>query len=113
MTGHEMILAMRHEGKKPTHVMVSDFADCTLAEYIDDVMTVRVHGDTPELLDLRFLIGTTAMVESDDPDRLVRIADACKPFAERVVASLIARHDQWHFEVTKITDTKGLMTWPT
>lgn len=111
MIGQEMILAMRRNGKKPTHVMVSDFADCTLAEYVDDVQTVRVFGDTPELLDFRFLIGSTAMVESSDPDRLHRLVEACKPFAKRVVGSLIQRVDQWHWDSKAITDTEGFMTW--
>ncbi|NVO06462.1 MAG: hypothetical protein HXX19_11275, partial [Rhodoferax sp.] len=54
MTGHEAITAMRRNGMKPAFVWVSDYPHRN-----PDNLTVNVHGDTPEMLDLRFLVGTT------------------------------------------------------
>lgn len=72
---------------------------------------VRVCGDTPELLDLRFLVGTTALVEGSDAARVDRIAEVCKPIAKRVIATTSIRNGML-FDVVRITDTEGVMTWP-
>lgn len=101
MTGHERILALRRSGQKPAYVWVSDFADATL-----DGVTVRVHGDMPEMLDLRFLVGVTAIVQGDTAKRVERIAKACQKHAARVIASV---HEGRRF--TSVSDTEGVMTW--
>lgn len=103
MKGHQRILAMRRAGLKPLFIWVSDFENALL-----DGRTVQVAGDTPELVDFRFLRGVTAIVEGSDADRVTRIAQACHQFASRVIASTIPGH-----EVVRVTDTEGVMTWPT
>jgi hypothetical protein len=103
MTGHHDILAMRRSGRKPTFVWVSDHEKQTL-----DGVTVRVTGDTPEALDLRFLVGVTALVEGPDQARVERIAECCAAVAKRVIATTFASPG-----ITRITDTEGVMTWPT
>lgn len=103
MTGHQPILAMRRAGLKPTFIWVSDFERCHF-----DGRTVRVHGDTPEIEDFRLLLGVTAIVEGPDADRVARIVEACKPFAKRVIASTFCGP-----EVVAVTDTEGVMAWPT
>lgn len=106
MTGQEPILAMRRAGHRPEFVWVSDFPTATL-----DGLTVRV-GDTPELEDFRFLVGVTAIVEGQDPARVDRIAKACQPIAKRVIASVITPINEYRWEVTRVTDTEGALTWP-
>lgn len=103
MNGQRPILAMRRAGLKPLYVWVSDFETACL-----DGNTVTVAGDTPELQDFRFLRGVTAIVEGGDDERVTRIAEACKPFAARVIASTFDGRD-----VTRVTDTEGVLTWPT
>lgn len=105
MTGDQEIIAMRRAGRKPAYVWVSDFRDCVM-----DGFTVRVAGDTPELLDLRFLFGVTAIVEGQDAARVDRIANACATVAHRVVASTLG-HCRGFAEVVRVTDTEGIMTW--
>ena len=107
MTGHDEIRAMRRAGFKPDFVWISDFANCTM-----DGKTVRVCNDVPELLDLRFLVGITAIVEGDNPVRVDRIAKACSAQAARVIASTHAFDGPYRRVVTSITDTQGTMTWP-
>lgn len=102
MTGQHSILELRRVGLKPAHVWISDHQ----TQHMDG-MTVRVTGDTPELLDLRFLVGITVLVEGPDPARVERIAAACEPIAARVIATTAPSRD-----VTRITDTKGALTWP-
>lgn len=107
MTGHQPIIAMRRAGLKPPYVWISDFDHVPL-----DGRTVIVAGDTPELLDFRFLIGVTAIVEGRDAARVDRIAAAIQPIAARVVASTFDQAP-YYPKVTRVTDTQGVMTWPT
>ena len=102
MTGHESILKLRRSGRKFAYVWVSDFPHCTM-----DGWTVRVAGDNPELLDLRFLVGSTVIVEGADAARVNRIAASCRPLAQRVIASTFDGR-----RVTKVTDSDGVLTWP-
>ncbi len=103
MTGDREILAMRRAGMKPAFVWVSDFPFAFL-----DGCTVRVDGDVPELLDLRFLAGTTVIVEGPDAGRVERLAAACRATASRVIASTLSNASGW-WEVTSTTDTEGLI----
>lgn len=107
MNGHQPILALRRSGRKPAFVWVSDLEKTHL-----DGLTVCVAGDTPELLDLRFLVGVTALVEGQDGNRVQRIATACQKFASRVVASVVHQVNEHRWETKSITDTDGVMTWP-
>lgn len=102
MTGDREIREMRRNGLKPSHVWVSDFKDAML-----DGLTVCVAGDTPEMLDLRFLVGVTVLADSSDPARLKRIASSCEKHATRVIATLSDGRN-----VLAISDTQGVMTWP-
>lgn len=106
MTGDRPITAMRRAGRKPAYVWVSDFPDCIL-----DGLTVKVAGDSPELLDLRFLVGTTAIVEGADSARVDRIAKACAAVARRVIASTHRRDARGFTEVFRVTDTEEVMSW--
>ena len=106
MKGHDQLIALRRNGLKPTYVWISDYPFCHL-----DGLTVSVHGDTPELLDLRFLVGTTALVEGPEQSRVDRIALACKKVAKRVIANC----DTWagnRITSTKTIDTEGILQWP-
>lgn len=102
MTGHLPILAMRRAGRRPAFVWVSDHQHQVL-----DGLTVRVTGDTPELLDLRFLVGVTVLVEGPDQARVDRIASACTPIAARVIGTTAPVRD-----VTRITDSMEVIQWP-
>lgn len=109
MTGEKAILAMRRAGRKPGFVWVSDFRDA----FTGDGLTVGVHGDNPEALDLRFLVGCVAIVEGPDAARVERITKACREAkAARVIASTHGRDAQGFGEVVRVTDTQGVMTWP-
>lgn len=109
MTGEKAILAMRRAGRKPGFVWVSDFRDA----FTGDGLTVGVHGDNPEALDLRFLVGCVAIVEGPDAARVDRIALACsKAKADRVIASTHGKDARGFGEVVRVTDTERTMTWP-
>ena len=114
MTGHEQILAMRRAGQSPRTVWVDDFASTP------DGLTVSLAPrDVPEQQDWRFLVGLTVLVTAHDEARMARIATACKTFARRVIANLHAAEpvkDAYGFRsfpLLKITDTDGVLTWPT
>lgn len=106
MNGHEPIRALRQQGFKPAYVWLQDSGLIPT----DHAVTLA-KTDIPEALDLRFVVGTTVLVESASKDRLTRLSQACVDArAARVIASLHAGPDA-HFEVTEITDTEGVMTW--
>lgn len=108
MTGHELIIAMRRMGKKPTVVWVNDYP-----EAMGDNNVILAGDDIPEMLDLRFLIGTTAVCASPNKARLARIAKACiEAKAKRVITSLHVEFIKTRFEVIEMTDTEGHMVWP-
>lgn len=111
MTGHEPILAMRRARRKPAFVTVSDRPCHTDWAKWGDQPVVCVAGDTPELLDLRFLVGTTALVEGFDEARVARIAKVCEPIAARVIATVARPIDTWRTQVVSVTDTEGALTW--
>lgn len=103
MTGHEPILALRRGSLKPAFVWLSDHAHT-----VPHDLTVRIApADVPEQLDLRFLVGVTALVDGSDDARVQRIAKACQPIAKRVIATTCKGRD-----VVRITDTDGALTWP-
>jgi hypothetical protein len=87
---------------KPAFVWLTDHAK----NLPHDLTVCIARADVPEQLDLRFLVGVTAIVEGPDQARVDRIAAACKPFARRVIATVCPRWD-----ATRITDTEGVMAW--
>ena len=108
MTGQDSILALRRSGQRPEFVWVTDIDINHL-----DGLTVKVCDDTPELLDLRFLLGVTAVVEGDDQKRVERITQACiDAKAKRVIASTHGMEGSWP-AVLKVVDTEGVWKWPT
>lgn len=103
MTGHDEILAMRRAGSKPAFVWVTDHAKVIPSDH-----TVRIApADVPEQLDLRFVVGTTVLVEGESQARVDRIAAVCQRFASRVITA--TSHGR---TVDRITDTQGVMQWP-
>ena len=108
MTGHKTLIAMRRSGLKPPFVVVTDGVKCIEADY-----TVEVGDEeTPEVMDLRFLVGCTVMVDGSDAQRVDRITKACVAAkAGRVVATTHKQTGPTRFETTRITDTEGVMNW--
>lgn len=100
---------MRRRRRAPRFVWVSAHkADAVVTHkatvYIDP-------DDVPELLDLRFLVGLTALVEGQDDDpRVERLARCCAGIAKRVVCT-VGHYERCGYEITRITDTQGEMTW--
>jgi len=107
MTGHEPIIAMRQDGNAPRYVWVTRNDD------LPHIATVHIApSDVPELLDLRFLVGLTALVEGPDDDPMVpRLAAACAKVARRTVCSVGHYLAPYGYETTRITDTEGIMQW--
>jgi hypothetical protein len=103
MTGHDAILSMRREGRKPAYVWITDHE-----QVAPHFLTVRIQpADVPEQMDLRFLIGLTALIEGSDPVRAERLATVCRQVAKRVITTV--SHGR---TVDSITDTEGTMQWP-
>lgn len=88
MRGHEPIIAMRKAGRKPAIVFINDF-DCPAdwPEWEGDHATVCVAGDTPEALDLRFVLGLSVSITGATENRAKRLMQACKDAGATTVAA--------------------------
>lgn len=108
MNGHEPIIDMRRNGNAPRIVWL------TLHNDAPNFPTVLIApADVPELLDLRFLVGLTAIVEGrDNDDRVPRMEAACRTVARRTICAVGHALTPYGYETSQITDTEGLMTWP-
>lgn len=86
MRGHEKIIELRKRGVRPAHVFLNDFPCSTEWETFADHATVCVDGDDPDLLDLRFLVGTVAHVACLSQARADRFMGACRRAGCSIVA---------------------------
>lgn len=112
MNGHRELIAMRRSGFKPAFVFVNDYpCDTNWAKW-GDHPTVCVSGDTPELEDYRFLVGTTVILAGFDATRIERFSKACEAHAKRVIATVSTQLTPARCEVVSVADTEGTMTWP-
>ena len=108
MNGHEDILNLRRNGFKPAYVWLQDSGLAPL-----DLSVTLAKTDNPEALDLRFLVGTTVLAESENIDRLGCMLRACMGAkAKRVITNLHQWSADGHrAEVIETTDTEGILSW--
>jgi len=107
MNGQQSILKMRRDGLKPVYVWLQDSGLSP-----GDFAVTLAKTDNPAALDLRFLMGTTVLAESDNRARLGAMLNACMAAkAARVITNLYQKTDAWHFEVLETTDTDGVVVW--
>ena len=103
MNGQQLIVEMRRAGRAPVTVWLTDERGAPL-----DGSTVYVApDDVPELLDLRFLVGLTVVVDGDTDARVDRLTRACVAAKARRVVGNTFRGDR----IVRITDTDGVLTW--
>lgn len=76
------VAAMRRSGIKPAHVTLVDaYPSAAWWQWPETRSYAEVHVDSiesPELADLRFVLGIPVMVDVIDPARCMRWAMACK-----------------------------------
>lgn len=80
MRGHEGIIDMRKQGKRPAIVFLNDYPCSAELDWRQwgDHATVEVHGDQPEWIDLRYLIGLRVSITAATVERAKRFMEACK-----------------------------------
>lgn len=98
MRGHEPILDMRRQGKRPAIVFLNDFACDTDWTRFGDHATVCVAGDNPELADLRFLIRLNVSICSRTVERAKAFMEAAKRAGAATVAASapVFGNGYWH-----------------
>lgn len=113
MLGHEPIIAMRQHGTKPGLVQLDLDRDHGPAKAWREwpgltplVATVWVQpADSPQRLDLRFLVGLQAIVTGSDAARVHAVADACLAHgAKRVIRAVMGPR-----EAARQTDGIGVV----
>lgn len=117
MRGQDAIIAMRQRGKKPALVFLDLLRDHApmpawrdWPEVSPAIPTVWVQDDdTPERLDLRFVIGLSVVISGRDAGRVESLKQAAiDAGAQRVIAATLTLDEsgQEH-RVVSITDTAG------
>lgn len=113
MRGHEPIIAMRQRGKRPAMVYLDLERDHSPMKAWQDwpdvhpaVPSVWIQPeDVPNRLDLRFLLGLTAVVTGHDAQRVQAVeAAAIEAGALRVIAAEI---DPQGFRTVRVSDSAG------
>jgi len=94
MTGHEKIIALRKQGKKPPFVFLNDYPCQTDWFESAEHATVCIHGDSIESLDIRFLVGMAVSVSATQENRAKALFNACKRASAAVVAVCVVQTDK-------------------
>ena len=69
MRGHEGIIRLRLAKLRPEAVFINDYPCDTNWEDFGDAPTVCIHGDDPEALDWRYLVGLTVFIHGSSEQR--------------------------------------------
>ena len=70
MRGHEGIIRLRLAKLRPEAVFINDYPCDTNWEDFGDAPTVCIHGDDPEALDWRYLVGLTVFIHGSSEQRV-------------------------------------------
>jgi len=112
MKGHKPILTMRLAGIKPDCVWLHDYPYPTDWDKWGDMPAVCVAGDSPELLDLRFLKDIELVhIDCENEESNERLFAACSRFAKRTICTVMGRINEYRWEVLSSKDTAGVLTW--
>lgn len=107
MRGQDVIIKLRRMGVTPDSVFVQDFKT-----WLQKGHAVQLdNGETPELVDWRFLVGLTATIEGPDANRLDRIAKAAGRHARRVFTSQSVDLPDGGRDLVRITDSETGFVW--
>jgi hypothetical protein len=88
MRGHEGIIRMRKEGRKPGMVFLNDQPCHTDWEQFGSYPNIEISPtEQPEWLDLRFLVGLRVSVTGSTEKRAKRLSEACKKAGAITVAA--------------------------
>lgn len=88
MRGHEKIIAMRLSGHSPKFVFLNDWPCNTDWFETGDHATVSTAGKAISSLDMRFLIGLTVSISSEDEKRAKALFDKVKQAGAKTVAAV-------------------------
>lgn len=121
MIGHSELMAMRIDGFVPLIVWVQTDPEFLVKRFDalfpmdpDHMQIVVEPTDNPRRIDLRGVYGLICVVRGCDAQRVEAVTAACVcAGAARVITNTHARIRRCEFETTKVTDTTGVLTWPT
>lgn len=112
MRGHQPLIAMRRNGKKPRLVCINAHAvDASLLEWNRWVETLPIAQveilptESVASLDLRFLVGLPVVVDGHDISFVRRLHDACiAAGASTVLSAVVERKGKYRWEVTEMME---------
>lgn len=119
MIGHAALIAMRRKGRAPAWVEIEtdEVTDRRLAREWPAVLPgcaqlIVNPAETLARLDLRCLLELQVRVQGSDPERVEAVVSAAIEAGARRVLGSVFRPARGGFEVARMTDTEGTMTWP-
>lgn len=98
MRGHQHLIQMRMNRRKPEIVFLNDYpCETSWVEY-GECPTICTHGDRIQELDLRFLVGLTVSISSTVEMRAKQLFEVVKKAGAAVVAACHVQVDKHQFE---------------
>lgn len=93
MKGHQPLIAMRKAGICPQIVFINDFPCQTDWHDHGDHVTICVHGDVIQTLDMRFLVGMAVSVSGSTETRSKALLAKARASGAKKVAAVHAFMD--------------------
>lgn len=88
MRGHDTIIALRRRGIMPSIVFINDYpCDVDWFKFNDHAKVEILPTEAVDRLDMRFVIGMTVSISSENLERAQAISQACKSAGAAVVAA--------------------------
>lgn len=87
MRGHESIIQMRKQGKKPPFIFINDYPCKTDWFEHGEHATVCVHGDSLHSIDIPFVVGARVSISSPSEARAKTLFELAKEYGAKTVAA--------------------------
>ena len=117
MKGHHALIAMRNKGKTPSIVFVETTNDrlrqaAAWQQLNPGMAQILIEPeDVPAMLDLRCVVGLLVSISGDCAELVGRVHDACLEAGAKRVISSVCQLGRYGRELTRISDTEGILTW--
>lgn len=100
MRGHQHLIEMRMNRRKPEIVFLNDYPCETNWLEHGECPTICTHGDDLKQLDLRFLVGLTVSISATVEKRAKQLFELVKSAGAAVVAACHVQDDKHHCDQT-------------
>jgi hypothetical protein len=95
MIGHQPLIELRKQGRKPSMVFLTDFDCLPVWQTYNDAPEICIAKDQPFLCDFRFLSGLSVSITASSKERAIKFYEHCKQSGAVIVASTFCNDYSW------------------